>query len=125
MGPLQVVEKKIKEYEQVVHEYQLKLKEWEGSHGKMVGELESIISDLRKNISRQADKPKGTRLARICETLKLKNKCRGKQFSSEEGGEGEGKGTKGDDGKGKGKCGRKNTPRDTMSLEERDKCLAR
>ena len=34
MGPLQVMEKKIKEYEQVVQEYQLNLKEWEGSHGK-------------------------------------------------------------------------------------------
>ena len=48
MGPLQVMEKKIKEYEQVVQEYQLKLKEWEESHGKKVGELESIILDLRK-----------------------------------------------------------------------------
>ena len=37
MGPLQVMEKKIKEYEQVVQEYQLKLKESKGSHGKKVG----------------------------------------------------------------------------------------
>ena len=93
MGPLQVVEKKIKEYEQLVQEYQLKLKEWEGSHGKMVGELESIISDLRKNISRKDDKMKGTRLAKISETLKLKKQSRGKKISIEEGGEGEGKGT--------------------------------
>ena len=70
------MEKKIKEYEQVVQEYQLKLKEWEGSHGKKVGELESIISDLRKTISRQADKPKGTRLAMISETLKIKKQSR-------------------------------------------------
>ena len=48
MGHLQVMEKKIKEYEKVVQEYQLKLKEWEGSHGKKVGELESIIFNLRK-----------------------------------------------------------------------------
>ena len=94
------------------------MKEWEGIHGKKVGELESIISDLRKNISRQADKPKGKRLARIFETLKLKIQSRGKKISSEEGGEGEGKGTKGDDGKGKGKGRRKNTPRGTISLEE-------
>ena len=80
MGPLQVMEKKIKEYEHVVQEYQLKLKEWEGSHGKKVGELESIISDLRKTISRKDDKPKGTRFARIFETLKLKKKSRGKNF---------------------------------------------
>ena len=114
------MEKKIKEYEQVVQEYQLKLKEWEGSHGKKVGELESIIFYLRKNISRQVDKSKGTRLARISETLKLEKQSRGKKISSEEGGEGEGKGTKGDDGKGKGKGKgrRKNTPRGTMSLEE-------
>ena len=70
MDPLQVMENKIKEYEHVVQEYQLKLKEWEEIHGKKVGELESIISDLRKSISRKADKPKGTRLARISETLK-------------------------------------------------------
>jgi len=56
------------------------LKEWEGSHGKKVGELESIISNLRKTISRQADKPKGTRLARISETLKLKKQIRGKKI---------------------------------------------
>ena len=52
----------------------MKLKEWEGSHGKKFGELESIISILRKTISRQIDKPKGTRLARISQTLKLKKK---------------------------------------------------
>ena len=69
------------------------MKEWEGSHGKKVGELESIIFDLIKNISRQADKLKGTRLARFFETLKLKKQSRGKKISSEEGGEGEGKGT--------------------------------
>ena len=104
-------------------------KEWEGSHGNKVGELESIISDLRKTISRQADKEKGKRLARISETLKHKKQSRGKNISSEKGGEGEGKGTKGDDGKGKGKGKgkgrRKNTPRGTMSLEEREKSLAR
>ena len=50
MGPLQVMEKEIKEYKLVIQEYQLKLKEWEGSHGKKVGELESIISDLKKKI---------------------------------------------------------------------------
>ena len=33
MDPLQVMEKKIREQEQVLQEYQLKLKEWEGSHG--------------------------------------------------------------------------------------------
>jgi len=102
----------------------LKLKEWEGSHGKKVGELESIIFYLRKTISRKDDKPKGTRLARISETLKLKKQIRGKKNSSEEGGEGEGKGTKGDNGKGKGKGRRKNTPTGTMSLEEREKSLA-
>ena len=58
----------------------MKLKEWEGSHGKKVGELESIISYLRKTISRQADKPKGTRLGRISESLKLKKQSRGKQI---------------------------------------------
>ena len=58
----------------------MKLKEWEGSHGKKVGELESIISDLRKTISRKVDKPKGTRLARISETLKLKKQSRGKKI---------------------------------------------
>ena len=47
---------------------------------KKVGELESIISDLRKTISRKADKPKGIRFARISETLKLKKKSRGKNF---------------------------------------------
>ena len=73
---------------------------------------------MRKTIFRQAYKPKGTRLERISETLKLKKQSRGKKISSEEGGEGEGKGTKGDDGKGKGKGRRKNTPRGTMSLEE-------
>ena len=65
------MEKKNKECEQVVQEYQLKLKEWEGSHGKKVGELESIISGLRKTISRQDYKPKGARLARISENLKI------------------------------------------------------
>ena len=59
------MEKKIKEYEQVVQEYQLKLKEWEGSHGKKVGELESIIIGLRKTIFGKDDKMKGTRLVRI------------------------------------------------------------
>ena len=73
---------------------------------------------MRKTIYRQVDKPKGTRLARISKTLKLKKHSRGKKISSEEGGESEGKGTKGDDGKGKGKGRRKNTPRGTMSLEE-------
>ena len=96
----------------------MKFKEWEGIHGKKVGELESIIFYLRKAISRKADKPKGTRLERIFESLKLKKKSRGKKISSEEGGEGEGKGTKGDDGKGKGKGRRKNTPIGTISLEE-------
>ena len=57
----------------------MKLKEWEGIHGKKVGELESIIFDLRKTISRQADKAKGTRLARISKTLKLKKQSRGKK----------------------------------------------
>ena len=71
MGPLQVMEKKIKEYEQLIQEYRLKLKEWERSHGKKIGELESIISNLRKTISRQADKPKGIRLAMTSETLKI------------------------------------------------------
>ena len=84
---------------------------------------------MRKTISRQDDKPKGTRLERVSETLKLKKKSRGKKISSEEGGEGEGKGTKEDDskgkGKGKGKGRRKNTPRGTMSLEERENSLAR
>ena len=105
----------------------MKLKEWEGSHVKKVGELESIIFGLRKTISRKADKIKGTRLARIYETLKLKKQSRGKNISSEEGGEGEGKGTKGDNGKGKvkGKGRRKNTPRGTMSLEEQEKSLVR
>ena len=74
------MENKIKEYEQVVQEYQLKLKEWEGSHGKKVGELESIIFYLRKTIYRQANKTKGTRLARIFETLKLKKKVEEKNF---------------------------------------------
>ena len=58
------------------------MKEWEGSHGKKVGELESIIFDLRKTISRQDDKLKGTRLARISETLKLKKQSRGKKIPS-------------------------------------------
>ena len=75
---------------------------------------------MRKTISRQDDKEKGKRLARISETLKHKKQSRGKNISSEEGGEGEGKGTKGDDGKGKGKGRRKNTPGGTMSLEERE-----
>ena len=80
--------------------------------------MESIIFYFRKTISRKDDKPKGTRLARIFETLKLKIQSRGKKISSEEGGEGEGKGTKGEDGKGKGKGRRKNTPIGTlMSLE--------
>ena len=96
-----------------------------GKPWKQIGELESIIFDLRKTISRQDDKSKGTRLARISETLKLKKQSRGNQISSEEGGEVEGKGTKGDDGKGKGKSRRKNTPRGIMSLEEREKSLAR
>ena len=47
---------------------------------KKIGELESIISDLRKTISRKADKPKGTRLARIFETLKVKKQSRGKKI---------------------------------------------
>ena len=71
---------------------------------------------MRKTISRQADNPKGTRLARISETLKLKKQIRGKKISSEEGGDGE--------GKGKGKDIRKNTPTGTMSLEKREKSLA-
>ena len=58
----------------------MKLKKWEGSHGKKVGELESIISDLRKTISRKADKPKGTRLARIFETLNLQKQSREKKI---------------------------------------------
>ena len=95
------------------------MKEWEGSDGKKVGELESIIFDLRKTISRQADKVKGTRLVRISENLKLRKQSREKQISSEESGEGEGKGTKGEDGKGKGKGRRKNKTTVTMSLEER------
>ena len=35
---------------------------------------------MKKTISRQDDKPKGTRLARISETLKLKKQSRGKKF---------------------------------------------
>ena len=75
---------------------------------------------MRKTISRKDDKLKGTMLERISKNLKLKKQSRGKKNSSEEGGECEGKGTKGDDGKGngKGKGRRKNTPRGTMSLEE-------
>ena len=91
-----------------------------GKPWKKFGELVSIISDLRKTISRKADKAKGKRLARISKSLKLKKQSRGKTISSEEGGEGEGKGTKGDDGKGKGKgkSRRKNTRTCTISLEE-------
>ena len=58
----------------------MKLKEWEGSHGKKVGELELIISDLGKTIPRKDDKTKGTMLARISETLKLKKQSRGKKI---------------------------------------------
>ena len=94
------------------------MKEWEGSHGKKVGELESIIFNSRKTISRKDDKLKGKMLARIFETLTLKKQSRGKKISTEEGGEGEGKGTKGGYGKGKGKGRRKNTCTGTMSLEE-------
>ena len=93
------------------------MKEWEESHEQKVGELESLISNLRKTISRQADKTKGTRLERISETLTFKKQSRGKKFPVKK----VVRVKKGYDGKGKGI--RKNTPRGTMSLEEKENSL--
>ena len=45
------------------------MKEWEERNEQKVGELESLISSLRKNISKQVYKLKGKRLERISETL--------------------------------------------------------
>ena len=40
MGPVRVLEKKLREKEYLIEEYQLKMKEWEERHGQKIGELE-------------------------------------------------------------------------------------
>ena len=103
------------------------MKEWEEIHEQKVGELESLISSLRKNISKQADKIRRKSLERISETLEIKKKMRGKKRHGTKGGEDEGDGTKGYKGKdtkrGKGKGGKRKNPTVTMSLEEQEKSL--
>ena len=109
-GHVQVLEKKLKENEDLIEEYQLNIKEWDGSHEQKVGELESLISSLRKTISKKAEKLRSKRLERISKILEIKKKMRGKNYSTK-GGEDEGNGTKGDKGKdskgSKGKGGKK------------------
>ena len=57
------------------------MKEREERNEQKVGELESLISSLRKTISKQDDKLKGKRLERISETLaQLKGKGEEKNF---------------------------------------------
>ena len=72
MGYVHELEKKLKENEHLKEEYQLKMKEWEERHEQKIGELESLVSSLRKTISKQADKIKGKMLEMIFETLAIK-----------------------------------------------------
>ena len=62
MCSIHEVDKKLKENEHLIEEYQLKMKEWEERHEQKVRELERLISNLRKNISKQADKMRSQRL---------------------------------------------------------------
>ena len=50
------------------------MKEWEEIHEQKVGELESLISSLIKNISKQDGKLRSKRLERIYESWNLKKK---------------------------------------------------
>ena len=72
---------------------------------------------MRKTISKQVDKLRRKRLERIFKTLELKKKE--EKNDSTEGGEDEGKGTKGykceDTKRGKGKGGKIKMPTITMS----------
>ena len=103
------------------------MKEWEESHEQKIGELESLFSSLRKKFYKQDDKLRRKRLERIFKTLELKKKE--EKNNSTEGGEDEGKGTKGykceDTKRGKGKGGKRKNPKITISLEEREKSLAK
>ena len=78
MGLVHELNKKLKEKEDLIEEYQLKMKEWEERHEQKVRELERLISNLRKNISKQADKMRSQRLERISETLEIKRQMREK-----------------------------------------------
>ena len=81
MGYVHELEKKLQENEHLIEEYQLKIKEWEERHEQKLGELESLISSLRKTISKQADKLEGKILEMISKTLQLKSKGEQKTFT--------------------------------------------